>query len=91
VISAPDPRGKGYGSELLLHVEKLAIERGTTSPYASTYAKEHRVIAFYGRNGLAPVATLSDVDSPGDEGMVFMRKRLRQPRLCRATATGQYQ
>ena len=72
----PDHRGKGYGTKLLRYVEQLAVEMGATSLYSSTYAKEHRVIAFYGRNGLVPVATLPDVHSPGDEGMVYMRKKL---------------
>ncbi len=73
----PDHRGQGHGTELLRHVEGLAIEMGATSLYTSTYAKDHRVIAFYGRHGLIPVATLPDVHSPGDEGMVYMRKRLK--------------
>ena len=73
----PDYRGKGYGTELLRHVEDFAVKMGATSLYTSTYAREHRVIAFYGRNGLVPVATLPDVHSPGDEGMVYMRKKLR--------------
>ena len=73
----PDHRGKGYGTELLGHVEGLATEMGATSLYTSTYAKEHRVIAFYGRSGLVPVATLPDVHGSGDEGMVYMRKKLR--------------
>jgi GNAT superfamily N-acetyltransferase len=72
----PGYRGQGYGTELLLHIEHLATEVRAVSLYASTYAREHRVIAFYGRHGLVPVATLPDVHSPGDEGMVYMRKKL---------------
>jgi hypothetical protein len=34
-------------------------------------------IAFYGKNGMTPVATLPDVHGPGDEGMVYIRKVLR--------------
>ncbi len=72
----PQHRGKGFGSELLKHVEDLAREVGVRSLYVSTYAKENRAIAFYGKNGLTPVATLPDVHGPGDEGMVYMRKVL---------------
>lgn len=70
-------RSRGYGSALLRHAEQVAREAGAYSLYASTYACSHRAIAFYGRHGLVPVATLPDVHSPGDEGMVYMRKVLR--------------
>ena len=73
----PEYRGKGYGTELLQHAEALAREVGVRSLYVSTYARERRVIAFYGKHGLVPVATLPDVHGPDDEGMVYMRKVLR--------------
>jgi len=73
----PEYRGKGYGTALLQHAEALSREVGVRSLYVSTYAKERRAIAFYGKNGLVPVATLPDVHGPDDEGMVYMRKVLR--------------
>jgi GNAT superfamily N-acetyltransferase len=71
-----DVRNCGYGSELLQHTEDYARQAGAHCMYMSTYAKDYKVIAFYGRNGFVPVATLPDVEGAGDEGIVFMRKVL---------------
>jgi GNAT superfamily N-acetyltransferase len=73
----PAHRSKGYGTDLLKHAERISAEAGAHVLYTSTYACNHRAILFYGRNGLVPVATLPDVHSPGDEGMVYMRKIIR--------------
>lgn len=70
-------RGKGYGTELLRYAEDVSRDVGVHSLYVSTYAKQNRAIAFYGKNGLVPVATLPDVHGLGDEGMVYMRKVLQ--------------
>ncbi len=69
-------RGHGYGSELLQHVEEYAEQAGVYCLFMVTYAAEHRRIAFYGKNGYVPVATMPDVHGPGDEGEVYMRKIL---------------
>ncbi len=69
-------RGKGYGSELLKHAEDYAREAGVYCLFMVTYAAEYGTIAFYGKNGFTPVATLPDVQGPGAEGEVYMRKIL---------------
>ena len=71
-------RGKGYGKELLDYTEEVSRENGAYCMYATTYAKDYHAIAFYGRNGFVPVATLPDVNGPGNEGNVCMRKILRR-------------
>jgi GNAT superfamily N-acetyltransferase len=71
-------QGKGYGKQLLEYAEEISRKTGAYTMYISTYAKDHEVIAFYGKNGYVPVATLPDVHGPGDEGMVYMRKILRK-------------
>jgi GNAT superfamily N-acetyltransferase len=73
----PDHRGKGYGAELLAHSETFARESGAYCMYIKTYARNNDQIAFYGKAGFVPVATLPDVHGPGDEGTVCMRKLLR--------------
>jgi GNAT superfamily N-acetyltransferase len=72
-----DYRGKGYGAELLAHAETHARQSGAYCLYIKTYAMSHDRIAFYGRAGFIPVATLPDVHGPGDEGTICMRKLLR--------------
>lgn len=69
-------RSKGYGAGLLRHVEQVCRAAGLYCLYVATYARNHRAIAFYGRHGLVPVAALPDVNGPGDDGMVYMRKLL---------------
>jgi ribosomal protein S18 acetylase RimI-like enzyme len=71
-------QGHGYGKQLLEHAEEISRQTGAYTMYISTYAKDREVIAFYGKNGYVPVATLPDVHGPGDEGMVYMRKILRK-------------
>lgn len=72
----PRFQGKGWGKELLKYVERVAREAGVYCLYAMTTATSYDVIAFYGRNGLVPVAALPDMHGPGSEGNVVMRKRL---------------
>ncbi len=73
----PQHRGLGCGSELLAFIERTAAAAGVYCLFACTTATDYRVIAFYGKNGFVPVATLPDVNGPGNAGNVFMRKRLR--------------
>lgn len=72
----PKYRGQGLGSKLLSFAESIASSSHYCI-YLSTYAKDHRVISFYGRNNYTPVATMPDVHGPNDEGRVWMRKILR--------------
>lgn len=72
----PKYRGMGHGSKLLGLMEEKAREDRCYCMYMRTYAGSYKVIAFYGKNGYAPVATLPDDNGPGDEGTVFMRKVL---------------
>jgi hypothetical protein len=41
-----------------------------------TYAADYDVIAFYGKNGFIPVATIPDVFGPKAEGNAVLRKVL---------------
>ncbi len=70
-------RRKSMGTMLLTHVENYAREKGVYCMLMSTYAADYKVIAFYGKNGFVPVATIPDVHGPGDEGIVYMRKILK--------------
>lgn len=72
----PEYRGQGFGSELLGFIEQLAREARCYCLYMQTYAAEHRTIAFYGKNGYVPVATIPNTNGPGDEGTIWMRKIL---------------
>lgn len=67
-------RDKGYGSELLKHIEEYAKEKNVYCMYMHTYAGDYDVIAFYGKNGYVPVGMLPDVYGPKNEGMLYMRK-----------------
>jgi GNAT superfamily N-acetyltransferase len=71
-------RGRGYGKMLLEYAEELSKETGAYCMYIVTYARDHANIAFYGRNGYIPVATLPDVNGPDDDGNVYMRKIIRK-------------
>jgi ribosomal protein S18 acetylase RimI-like enzyme len=70
-------RGKGYGSKLLSYIEDLIKEYDSYCIYVCTYACNHKAISFYGKNGYVPVAMLPDVNGPGDEGALYMRKIIR--------------
>lgn len=72
----PKYRGDGIGSKLLVYVENYCRDKKVSCLYMTTYAKDYKVISFYGKNGFVPVATLPDVHGPNDEGKVFMRKIL---------------
>jgi ribosomal protein S18 acetylase RimI-like enzyme len=69
-------RRMGFGAELLAHAEKLSAEAGAYCIFVATYAASYDVIAFYGKNGYVPVATIPDTNGPDDEGDVHMRKVL---------------
>jgi GNAT superfamily N-acetyltransferase len=71
-------RRTGIGSILLKHAERWVKERGGYCLFIMTYAEDYDVIAFYGKNGFIPVATLPDVYGPDWEGNVFLRKILRK-------------
>lgn len=70
-------RRRGYGSQLLSYVENFIKEYDAYCIYVCTYAADHEVISFYGKNGYVPVAMLPDVYGPGDEGALYMRKIIR--------------
>ncbi|MBP1995072.1 GNAT family N-acetyltransferase [Paenibacillus eucommiae] len=70
-------RRQGIGSILLKHAEDYARNRGVYCLFMMTYAEDYDVIAFYGKNGFIPVATLPDVYGPRLEGNVFLRKILK--------------
>ncbi|WP_449603560.1 hypothetical protein [Paenibacillus sp. Marseille-Q9583] len=65
------------GGILLQHVEEVVKSRGAYCLLMLTYAEDYDVIAFYGKNGFVPVATIPDVFGPGAEGNTILRKILR--------------
>ncbi len=77
LVIAEKFRDKGYGSKLLGYCEDYAKSKGAYCFYAATYAGDYDVIAFYGKNGLVPVATLTDVNGANDCGQLYMRKILK--------------
>lgn len=72
----PAFRRKGYGSILLKAGEEYAKSKGAYCLYIMTYAEDYDVIAFYGKNGFIPVASLPDTYGPDLEGNLLMRKVL---------------
>jgi GNAT superfamily N-acetyltransferase len=74
-------RGKGYGKLLLDYTEEYSRSKNVYCMYIKTWAKDYNVIAFYGQCGFVPVATLPDVNGPGDEGDIYMRKVFSTYRL----------
>lgn len=76
IVIAEKYRGRGAGTELLKYAEKTAKENGAYCMYAATAAFDYETVAFYGKNGFVPVATLTDVNGPNDEGALYMRKIL---------------
>ncbi|MDZ5253651.1 GNAT family N-acetyltransferase [Clostridium sp. LIBA-8841] len=70
-------RNKGYGSKLLNYAENYAKEQNIYCMYMHTYAGDHDVIAFYGKNGFVPVGIIPDIYGPKNEGMLYMRKVIR--------------
>ena len=73
----PKYQGKGYGTKLLKHAETVSREADAYCMYISTTATNYDIIAFYGKNGFVPVATMPDVHGPNEEGNVWMRKILK--------------
>lgn len=72
----PAYRQTGHGTILLNHAEWLSREAGVFCMYISTYAEDTSTIAYYGKRGFAPVATIPDFHGANYEGQVYMRKRL---------------
>jgi len=73
----PTARRQGVGSELLKIAEEFAARRGAYCLLLMTYAEDYDVIAFYGKNGFIPTASLPDVYGPDLEGNLFLRKIIR--------------
>jgi len=73
----PEYRRQDYGSQLLKHAEQLAVKADVYCLFARTYAADRAAISFYGHNGYAPVAVMPDLNGPGDEGEIFIRKLLK--------------
>lgn len=69
-------RGSGYGSKLLAYAAEQAQLEGCYCLYLDTYAGNPRNVEFYAKNGFIPVATIPDMNGPGDEGQVWFRKIL---------------
>ncbi|WP_409344437.1 GNAT family N-acetyltransferase [Paenibacillus sp. MBLB4367] len=73
----PEYRRQGYGSVLLQYAENYLRDKGVYCMFMMAYAEDYDVIAFYGKNGFVPVATLPDTYGPQWEGNVFLRKLLK--------------
>lgn len=72
----PQHRGRGVGARLLSRAEEEARSGKFHCLVVATYARQHRAIHFYLREGFVPVATVPDVHGPNDEGMAYLRKLL---------------
>ena len=73
-----DFRGMGYGSKLLAFAVQEARRQNCYCLYLDTYAGNPRNVEFYAKNGFIPVATIPDMNGPGDEGQVWFRKVLAE-------------
>ena len=69
-------RRKGHASSLIAYAEDLSRGAKLHCMYIATYAAEAESVAFYGKRGFAPVATLPGLNGPENEGQVYMRKIL---------------
>ena len=67
---------KGHGSQLIEYVERLFSQDDLNCIFVKTYAADHDVIYFYGKNGYVPISVVPDTNGPGDEGTIIMRKSL---------------
>jgi len=65
-------RGKGLGSEMLLAVERYAVERRCRIVFLSTHS--FQAPGFYERHGYKPVARIED--HPMGHASIFYSKRL---------------
>ena len=74
----PRFRGKGYGSKLMDFVAEEAKRQNCYCVHVDTYAGSAYNMVFYTRNGYAPVGVIADMNGPGDEGQVWLRKVLGQ-------------
>jgi GNAT superfamily N-acetyltransferase len=74
----PRFRGKGYGSKLMDFVAEEAKRQNCYCVHVDTYAGSAYNVVFYTRNGYAPVGVIADMNGPGDEGQVWLRKVLGQ-------------
>ncbi len=70
----PQYRGKGYGSKLMDFVAEEAQRQNCYCVHVDTYAGSAYNVAFYTRNGYAPVGVIADMNGPGDEGQVWLRR-----------------
>ncbi|MFZ2538799.1 MAG: GNAT family N-acetyltransferase [Oscillospiraceae bacterium] len=69
-------RNKGYGSEMLQHIEAYLQTQKVYCMYMHTYASDYSVVAFYGKNGYIPRGLVPDVYGPNLDGMLYMSKPL---------------
>ena len=65
-----------HGSDILVAIEKYALNQGAYCIYTSTWARSTEAITFYLANGYIPIATLPDVYGPNYEGDTYLRKVL---------------
>lgn len=73
IVSDPDAKIKGIGTELVKHAELFATEKGARWLLAETSSKESygRTRNFYLRNKFSIVAEINDFYSAGDNLIVF--------------------
>jgi GNAT superfamily N-acetyltransferase len=69
-------RDQGYGSKLIQFAEDYAKLMGAYCMYVATYAPDYATVAFYGKNGFVPVATLPGVNGANEDGALYIRKIL---------------
>jgi ribosomal protein S18 acetylase RimI-like enzyme len=67
-------RRMGLGTELLNYADEFSISSNVNCLYVHTSASNYKVVAFYGKSGFVPLATIPDVFKPNNDGMVCMRK-----------------
>ncbi|MCA9926334.1 MAG: GNAT family N-acetyltransferase [Anaerolineales bacterium] len=68
-------RGRGYGVQLMNHIERAAIEAGCIHAYLDTFS--FQAPAFYKKLGYTVFGELEDF--PVGHSRCFLRKRLIQP------------
>jgi len=86
LVVKQEHRQQGFGKDLMLEAERIAIERGCTKAYVDSM--QYQAPEFYQKLGYEIVGKLSDWDSHGHSKFFFEKHLVKSPlpRLCQSFA-----